>query len=191
MGRSKALLPAGVDGPTFVRRLTDVLRSGGITDILVVGRPEDTDLREEVAALGVDVRFVENQHADDGQLSSIVAAVNVVDHPGVLGLLVVPVDQPVIGPATVAALLGAFRLRRPPIARATYQGRNGHPVIFAPAVFGELRRAAREVGAREVLRAHADTILNVEVPDEGVLIDVDDPDEYARIFGSVPPDSSA
>jgi CTP:molybdopterin cytidylyltransferase MocA len=64
-------------------------------------------------------------------------------------------------------------------------------VIFAPAVFGELRRAAREVGAREVLRAHAGTILNVEVPDEGVLIDVDDPDEYARIFGSLPPDVSA
>jgi molybdenum cofactor cytidylyltransferase len=183
MGRSKALLPAGAGGPTFVRRLADALRAGGIIDVLVVGRPEDSGLRAEVSALGEDVRFVENRHAEDGQISSIVAAVNVADHPGVHGLLAVPVDQPLITPASVATLLAAYLQTRPPIARATFRGRHGHPVVFGPAVFGELRRADRHVGARMVLRAHAGAILDVEVPDEGVVIDVDNPDDYTRVFG--------
>lgn len=186
MGRSKALLPAGANGPTFVRQLTEVLRHAGVTDVLIVGRPDDSELREEVAAFGVGVRFIENHHADEGQISSIVAAVDVVDHPGVLGLLVLPVDQPFVTSATVATVLEAFRHMRPPIARATYQGRHGHPVVFAPSLFGELRRADRAFGARMVLRAHADAILNVEVEDEGVVIDLDDPDDYARAFGTRP-----
>jgi CTP:molybdopterin cytidylyltransferase MocA len=98
----------------------------------------------------------------------------------------VPVDQPLIASATIVALLDAFQRARPPIARATFQGRHGHPVVFGPAVFAELRRADREVGARVVLRAHADAILDVEVSDQGVVIDVDDPDDYARVFGSPP-----
>src|SRR5262245_1202789 len=87
MGRSKALLPVGSNGPAFVRQLADRLREGGITDVLIVGRPEDASLREEAGRLGDDVRFIENHRADDGQISSIVAAVNAVDHPGVQGLL--------------------------------------------------------------------------------------------------------
>jgi CTP:molybdopterin cytidylyltransferase MocA len=188
MGRSKALLPAGPNGPTFVRHLADALRSGGITDVLIVGRPEDAALRAEVATLGDDVRFIENHEADDGQISSIVAAVNVVDRPGVQGLLAVPVDQPLVTSATVSALLEGYAHARPPIARATFGGRHGHPVVFGPAVFGELRRADRHVGARMVVHAHADAILDVDVPDEGVVTDVDDPEEYARVFGVPLPD---
>jgi molybdenum cofactor cytidylyltransferase len=183
MGRSKALLPAGDGGPTFVRRLAETLRQGGINDLLVVGRPEDAALRAEVEGLGAALRYIENHRAEDGQISSIVAAVNVVDHPGVQGLLVVPVDQPLVTALTVATLLEAFIRGRPPIARATHGGRHGHPVVFAPAVFNELRHADRSLGARAVLRAHAGAILDVEVPDEGVLVDVDDPDDYARVFG--------
>ena len=183
MGRSKALLPAGAGGPTFVKRLADALREGGITDILVVGRPDDGPLRDEVATLGADVRYVENRRSHEGQISSIVAAVNAVDRPGVQGLLVVPVDQPLVTSATVAQLLEAFARLRPPIARAAYQGRHGHPVVFGPGVFGEIRRADPALGARSVVRAHGTDVLDVDVPDEAVLIDVDDPEAYARVFG--------
>ena len=184
MGRSKALLPAG--GSTFVRRLTGVLRDGGIDDVLIVGRPQDVALRAEVDAAGPGVRYVENLRAWEGQISSIVAALNAVDHPGVRGLLVVPVDQPLLQPATVAALLEAFSHGQSPVARATYQGRHGHPVVFAASVFAELRNADPAIGARAVLRAHREAILDVEVPDEGAVIDVDDPATYERLFGSSP-----
>jgi len=183
MGRSKALLPAGPAGPSFVRTLAGALREGGIIDVLVVGRPDDEALRAEVCGLGAGVRFVENHQAERGQLSSIVAAVNAVDHPGVQGLLVIPVDQPLVAAATIAAVLAAFARQQPALARATYDGRNGHPVVFAPALFAELRRADPSLGARVVVRAHAADGIQVEVPDRHVLTDIDDPEAYFRVFG--------
>lgn len=183
MGRSKALLPVGSTGSTFVRALTEALRDGGIADVLVVGRPDDEPLRGEVAGLGTAVRYVENHRAERGQIASIVAAIDAIDHPGVEGLLVVPVDLPLVAAPTVAALLAAFERTRPPLARATYQGRNGHPVIFGPALFAELRQVDPSLGARAVVRAHAAECVQVDVPDPGVLVDIDDPDAYQRVFG--------
>jgi CTP:molybdopterin cytidylyltransferase MocA len=185
MGQSKALLRASGDR-TFVAHAAEVLRDGGVAGILVVGRPEDDALRAEAATLGPDVRYVENLRADEGQLTSVIAAVDLVDRPEVQGLLVVPVDQPLLTAATVSTVLQAFSRVRPPIARASVRGRHGHPVLFARTLFRELRQADPGVGARLVLRAHADAVLDVEVPDEGAILDVDDPDTYKRLFGRQP-----
>ena len=188
MGRSKALLPAGPGGPSFVRTLTTALQRGGIDDVLVIGRPDDLPLQAEVSTLGVGVRFVENHHAERGQISSIVAAVDAVDHPGVEGLLVIPVDQPLIDSATVAALLSAFARARPAVVRPTHQGRHGHPVVFAATLFDALRQADPSQGARGVVRAHAAEAVDVDVLDGNVLADIDDPEAYQRIFGVLPPE---
>jgi len=182
MGRSKALLPVP-DGRTFVRCLSEALWSGGVAEVLVAGRPEDTALRTEVARLDLPVRFVENGDADRGPLMSILAGLLLADHPGVHGLLVTPVDLPLVTAATVSALLARFHSTKAPIVRAVHGGAHGHPVVFSRAVFGELRGADPALGAKAVVRAHADTLVNLEVPDPGVLTDIDTPDEYERVFG--------
>ncbi len=179
-------MPAGPGGQTFVSRLAAVLAAGGIDDVLIVGRPDDLALRAAAMELG-SVRYVSNPRADDGQISSILAALDVVDRPGVEGLLVLPVDQPLVTAPTIAAVLAGFRRVRPPVARATHGGAHGHPVVFARRVFEDLRRLGPGAGARAVVRASGASVLDVEVPDEGVLIDIDDPEEYARVFGGLPP----
>jgi molybdenum cofactor cytidylyltransferase len=185
MGRSKALLRAGLDGPTFVETSVTTLRDAGLDDLLVVGRVEDEPLRSAVGALD-GVRFADNRHAAEGQISSIVTAINVIDHPGVRGLLVLPVDQPLVRPSTVAELVARFSESRALIARACYTGRAGHPAIFDRRVFDELRQADRSLGAKAVLQRHRASILEVDTDDEGVVIDIDDPDTYQRIFGVLP-----
>ena len=184
MGRPKPLLFVGPEGPTFVRRLVASLAEGGVADALVVGRPEDDGLIAELAAcagLGLPVRFVPNPDADRGQLSSVLAGLNAADHPGVRGLLVTPVDAPLVRPSTIFTILQAFDSTHAAIVRATYRGQHGHPVIFSRAVFDELRRADPAIGAKAVVRAHAHEVLNVDVEDGGVVQDVDDPDDYARL----------
>ena len=182
MGRPKALLPAEPGGPTFVRKIVHTLLEGGVIDALVVGRPEDEPLQREIDAIGAHVRFVVNAHADSGQLSSVLAGLNAADKPGIEGVLVTPVDVPLIRAETVRTLLTAFSSQRAPIARATHGGRHGHPVIFARAVFDELRRADPALGAKAVVRAHAQDVANVEVDDPGVLHDIDRPEDYQRLF---------
>lgn len=183
MGRPKAWLLCGPEGEPFVRRLTGSLLEGGAETVLLVGRPEDERLRSEAEVGGPRVRFVANRGADTGQISSVLAALEVADRPGVRGLLVVPVDQPLIQAETIARLIAAFTSTGAPIARAVHRGRHGHPVIFGRPTFAELRRADRAVGAKAVVRAHALDLLDVEVEDPGVVEDIDTPADYERIFG--------
>jgi molybdenum cofactor cytidylyltransferase len=183
-GRSKALLPVDQGGPPFVSRLVNLFRTAGVSEVLVVGRDNDAALREVVH--GVSARFVVNADADRGQLSSLVAALDVIDARSVQGVIVMPVDIPLIQAATIASVRDAFLRGTSPIARATYQGRHGHPVVFGSAVFEELRRADPNAGAKTVVHAHADEILNVEVEDRAVLQDVDTPRDYRELFGRDP-----
>ena len=185
MGRPKALLTLPPDGVTFLGRLVRSLIDGGVTDVLSVARPDDHDLGFEIdrlAAAGSPVRLVVNPAADRGQLSSVVCGINAADRPGVHGVMIAPVDAPLVTPDTVRRLLTAFAERRAPVVRATYRGRHGHPVIFSRHVFDSLRRADPAIGAKAVVHAHADDRMDVELDDPGVIMDVDNPEDYARIL---------
>jgi molybdenum cofactor cytidylyltransferase len=186
MGRAKALLPCGPGGESFVRQLARALCDGGVRQVLIVGRPDDEALRDEVVAMPLSARFVENPGADAGQLSSVLAGLDAADVPGTRGLLVTPVDAPLVTAATVATLLAMFSSTGAPIVRAVYRGRHGHPVLFSRDVFESLRRADPAVGAKAVLRAHALAIVNVDVDDPGVVADVDTPEDYRALFGREP-----
>lgn len=184
MGRPKALLPCPGDHGSFVTHIVSALYGGGVEEVIVVGRPTDENLRTEVEGLQRPPRFVPNPDADRGQLSSVLAGLNAVDRPGVQGILVVPVDAPLVTSATVEALLATFRTTSSPIVRAVHRGAHGHPVIFSRAVFAELRRADPSVGAKAVTRAYEHAIANVDVDDPGVVQDIDTPEDYEKLFGA-------
>jgi len=178
MGKPKALLPISRGGPTFVRHLASTLLEGGVADVIVVGRPDDEPLRQEIDDIGL--RFVPNPDADSGQLSSVIAGLNAADRPGVAGLLVTPVDAPLVGAATVRQLLAAISNRHLPLVRATHNGRHGPPVVFARRVFDELRHADLSVGAKAIVQRYALEGIDLEVNDPGVLQDIDEPADYER-----------
>jgi len=182
MGQPKALLPCPPAGRTFVTQIIHVLREGGIDTIAVIGRVNDPDLRREVASAGLPVCYVENPSPELGQLSSILVGVAFAEARQSAGILVLPVDMPLIRPETVRTALGAFAAGDEPVLRATYQGRHGHPVIFGAAVFPALRNADPEVGARAVLHQDPSRVRNLEVDDPGVLRDFDWPTDYRGLF---------
>jgi len=184
MGTPKALLAAS---PTesFVARLLSTLRDGGIQNPVVVGRAGDEPLRAEVERHGGI--YVVNANAEEGgQLSSLLAALSACDRADLRGVMVVPVDAPLLSPATIAMLLAVFDATLAPVVRARYQGRNGHPVIFSRRVFDELRGADPATGAKSVVHGHHQTTLNVDVDDPGVVGDVDTPESYRATFGRDP-----
>jgi molybdenum cofactor cytidylyltransferase len=131
-------------------------------------------------------RFIENPAADAGQLSSVLAGLEAADAIGTSGLLVTPVDAPLVSAGTVTELLDVFGVTNAPVVRATHRGKHGHPVVFSRGVFDSLRRADPDIGAKAVLREHALAIVNVEVDDPGVVSDVDTLDDYRTLFGCEP-----
>ena len=186
MGFPKALLRCGPAGETFVERLARTVDRAGTDGVLVVGRPDDAALRAAVASLGPIARFVENPHAERGQLSSILAVIDEVERTGGEGVLVMPVDIPLVRVETIVAALDAFHATGAPIVRVTHGGHHGHPVIFGAPVFDELRTADISIGAKAVLRSNAGRVCNLEVDDPAVLRDVDTAADYRALFGRDP-----
>jgi molybdenum cofactor cytidylyltransferase len=181
MGRTKALLAADATGTSFVRRLARTLSEGGCEEVIVVTGGESEAILADLERSDLPVRAVVNSRWTDGQLSSLIAALDLIDRPGVRGAAVAVVDAPLVLPATVARLLEVHRRKGALIVRPERAGRHGHPVVFDRSLFGELRRADPRAGARAVLRAHADAIVDVPVDDTGAFDDVDTPEDYAKL----------
>src|SRR5262245_10289929 len=182
LGRPKALLPAG-DGRTFVARVLTTLADAAVDGAVVVARAEDEALATEVDRFAPFARTVVNANADRGQLSSLLTGLAAVDRPRVRAVLVTLVDVPLGSAATVRHLLAVARSAAAPIVRPSHHGRHGHPVIFARALFDELRAADPSAGAKAVVHRHREAVRDVDVEDAGCVEDVDTPADYERLFG--------
>jgi molybdenum cofactor cytidylyltransferase len=185
MGRTKALLPLGSSGETFLQRIVRVLRDGGADAVVVVIGGDGAAVRASLPRDDAQISAVENPRYEDGQLSSLLVGLAAVerrdDH--VEAVMMTLVDLPLISAATVRAVREAF-LANPgaPLVRPCRGGRYGHPVIFNRSIFGELRRADPSKGAKPVVHAHAAEEVNVDVDDEGAFIDIDTPEDYERFI---------
>jgi len=180
MGEPKPLLMLG--NRTFVRRILEAFRDGGVGFAVVVVPPGLSELTEEVARVGFG-QVVENPAPDAGQLSSLLVGLDAVERPDVTGVLVTLADVPLVSAATVRSVLDSATRTSAPIVRAVHRGRHGHPVLFKQSTFDALRRADPSLGAKAVVRTHQ--VEDVEVGDPGIVEDVDTPEDFARLRDSV------
>jgi molybdenum cofactor cytidylyltransferase len=181
MGSPKALLRVGPD--TFLYRVLRTLEAAGIDDVVVVTGAHDRAIRDAFAGqpLSAGVRIVFNPAHEQGQLASLVAGLDALapHHPD--AVLVALVDQPLVRAETIVALVEALHREPAAIVRPAYQGRHGHPVLFARETFDALRAAPLEEGARAVVHAWRDRVFHVPVDDAGVVDDIDTPADYIRV----------
>jgi molybdenum cofactor cytidylyltransferase len=206
MGSPKALLP--YRGHAFLEHLLDVTsataaafaaappsgtsqwKSPGIGIIRVVLGAHAERISD---ALALDPAIVvRNPHWEQGQLSSIQAAIRSLpngetggsaDDPAdgpTDGMILFLVDHPLISATLVNKLAAEFYRSGRPIVVPTLRGKRGHPVIFGAPLYGELLEAPADQGARAVLWAHAADVLEVPTDEEGVLLNLNDPDALRR-----------
>jgi molybdenum cofactor cytidylyltransferase len=182
MGRAKALLKCPDADDTFVARVVGVCREGGVPDVAVIVRPTDLHIRQELDRLRPPPAVIHNPTPELGQLTSLWCGIDHADASGAEGIVVLPVDMPLVRPASVASLIETAVRRDAFIARVVCRGRHGHPVYFSARAFGRLRAADPAIGARAVLHACAADVVDVPVEDPGVLRDIDRPEEYQQLF---------
>ena len=65
------------------------------------------------------------------------------------------------------------------IVQPVHGGQPGHPVRFPADLLPDLARLSGDSGGRDVVRANAARLLRLDVNDDGVLRDVDKPDDLA------------
>ena len=148
-----------------------MLRDGGCDPVIVVLGAGADAVRRDAALDGVVV--VDNGDWRRGMATSLRCGLGAAKDAGVAGLAVLLVDQPLIGPEAVrrvrAAWLGGAR-----VAVATYDGRQGHPVLLDRSVWPGVRATAvGDNGARAFLERQPQLVTRVACDGTGSPHDID------------------
>ena len=178
MGAPKALLDAG--GETFLAHAVRALLGGGCAGVIAVVGPDSDATADTARAAGAGILV--NPNAEAQQIDSLRIAIQAL-LPGTEALIETPVDFPRIDANVVRALISAFSEQSAPVVVPTYEGKHGHPTLFARSVWPELLADPLPEGARTVVHAHRGDLLEVPVETAGILFDVDTPEDYSRIVG--------
>jgi molybdenum cofactor cytidylyltransferase len=177
MGSPKALIP--YHGLTFVEHLLAATRLPRIGETRVVLGAGADVIRGQLPVK--ESQIVLNDAWESGPLSSIQAGLRSLPEDGVEAALICPVDHPLVTLRLIGAIVAAFDRSGKAIVLPTYLGRRGHPVLFASRLFAELMGAPLDVGARAVVRAHRGEIEEVPTEEEGVVLNLNDPEALARL----------
>jgi molybdenum cofactor cytidylyltransferase len=175
MGSPKALLP--YQGRPFLDHLLEITKHPKIGVRRVVLGPHAEAIARETKLSASEI--VINQEWEKGQLSSIHAALRNLPAE-VDGMMLCLIDHPLISVELVAELIQTFYVMRAPIVLPVYEAKRGHPVIFSACVFDELLSAPVDQGARSVVWAHANDLVEMPTTEEGCVLNLNDPDTLAR-----------
>ena len=178
MGQLKQLMPFGQS--TIVEQAVDNLVGSAVDEVIVVVGYKAEDVIKAIAAK--PIKLVINPDYEQGMSTSIIAGLNLV-HSGVQGVMLALGDQPLVDSQTINRLIDEFRDHDKGIAIPTYQGKRGHPIIFAIKYKEELLELKGDVGGRQIIKDHPDDILEVAVSSESIIADFDTTGDYQSYVG--------
>jgi molybdenum cofactor cytidylyltransferase len=179
MGEVKQLLVLGERRMIEVS-LSNLLASRVDEVIIVLGFAAD-EIRPFVQGKE-RVQVVINPQFEAGMSNSIQCGLRAVD-PCCSGVLIALADQPFIPADVIDTLIERFTAGKKGIVLPVYHGQRGHPVILSRQYEPELLALSGDAGGRAIVRSHPDDVLEVEVNDKGVVMDIDQPEDYQKIQG--------
>jgi molybdenum cofactor cytidylyltransferase len=174
-GQHKLL--ADFKGQALVLRSLDSLAN--CDRVIAVIRNNDIDLQHILQAAGIQT--VINKDAGQGIGSSIACGIRASRHSD--GWCILPADMPNIARETVDQVANALR-KGAHIAAPYFEGSRGHPVGFSHTFAEQLMMLEGDVGARNILLQHSETLLHIETDDSGILLDIDTPGDLAKAGGA-------
>jgi molybdenum cofactor cytidylyltransferase len=175
MQQFKPLLP--LNGATVIGTIIKTFRDAGIEEIVVVAGHNADRLSHGVADLGVRVVF--NAKYAEGMYSSVFAGVSALPS-GVAASLIMPADMPLVRSRTVTALCNAFSRTGASVVYPVFEGRRGHPTLISSRWFSAILSGDGAGGLRALLAEQGKDAHEEKVPDEGILLGLDTPADYAR-----------
>jgi molybdenum cofactor cytidylyltransferase len=184
MGTAKQLLLLG-SRTVLGQTLTNVRNSGLNEIVLVLGSSAESIRQQLPDSVLEDARIVTNEAYEQGMASSLRAGISAV-RAQAQAALVILADQPFIRAETLDRIVEEYYRTHAPIVIPTHQGLRGNPVLLDRSVFHEVMALEGDIGCRAIFGSHLDEIVKVEVGDPGILLDIDNRDDYEQLrhFGS-------
>ncbi|NTU48162.1 MAG: NTP transferase domain-containing protein [Syntrophobacteraceae bacterium] len=176
IGALKPLLALGES--TLVEQAFQGFIQAGIRDIHVVVGHRHEEITPVLDRQGIS--WVLNPDHESGMLSSILAGVRNLP-PHVDAFFLLPADNPLIKPRTIEALLNARQERGSWVTYPRFLGKRGHPPLIARTCIPETLSPDYEGGLRAFLKHYEDHASDVDVVDQGILLDCNTGDDYTAL----------
>ena len=179
LGEPKQLLP--YQGTTLLEWVVgQARRAEGINEVVVVlGRAAD-EVRKRVDFGGATV--IDNPVFGEGCASSYRAGIGAIDAKSD-AIMILLGDQPGVGPEIIDRVAEVFRQGSNQIVLASYQGRKGHPMLFARPLFDKLVELHGDKAAWKLVDANPD-LLGLAELDIPYPQDINTPEDVARLTGA-------
>lgn len=178
-GRPKLLEPLpAYQGRPMVSVVVDTVLTVGFHQVIVVVGSHAREVTEALAGRPVDI--VVNSRWSQGLSTSLHAGLDHVD-PRSEAALFVLADQPAITPHVIRSLVEAYQATGALIVVPTYRGRLGNPRLFSRRTFDDLRQVTGDEGGRSVLKSGRFEVVQVEVDQDAILVDVDQPEDLHHL----------
>lgn len=165
-------------GSAMITQVARTLKRSAVQRVLAV-----TGFEHERVSTALTEAQCEHHHNPkyaSGMASSLVAGLSqLTDCDAVIVCLG---DMPHVSPASLDALIAAYQDHEDKLIFVpVYQGQRGNPVLFTQAFFDTLLSLEGDIGARRLLREYPDQVLEVDVPDKGILQDYDTEVELSQL----------
>lgn len=170
---NKLLLPLG--RRSLLEHVVVAALSTHPYEVIVVTGPQREQV--ETALRDHPVRFVHNPEYDEGMAASLRTGIRAASSRTV-GFAILLGDLPFIRSSTIEHLCTCLAPGR--IVLPRFEGRQGHPVVFAARYRADLLSLSGDVGARRVILSHPEAALIVDTDDPGILFDIDTMADYRK-----------
>ena len=183
MGSNKLL--ADLNGKPLLRHSVEALKASSVHDIIVVTGNEPE--RIQSALVPLEVTLVHNANFAEGLSTSLKRGLAAVSAEAD-AVLVCLGDMPLVDAQTIDRLVAAFNVaEHRTICVPTFEGKRGNPVLWGRQHFIAIDEIEGDQGARLLLDALSDEVVEIEVKTQAVLVDVDTPQALADIRSALIP----
>ena len=176
MGAFKPLLPLG--NGTIIRQAVTNFQQAGIEEVYIVLGNRASDIIPHIDDM--DVSWVVNEDFQAEMFTSVQIGVDQLS-PDIKAFFLLPVDVPLIRPQTFLALINASAEQPDSIIHPVFAGTRGHPPLIPQKYMQALLAYRGGGGLRGFLDQFEQYSLEVPVYDQGILMDIDTPDQYEGI----------
>ncbi|MBL8587980.1 MAG: nucleotidyltransferase family protein [Methylobacteriaceae bacterium] len=170
-GGDSTKLVADWKGEPMVRRAARAALASRARPAIVVTGADSAAVRAALA--GLDLVLVDNPRFAEGIATSLAAGLAAVPHSAD-GAVVLLGDMPEVGAALIDNLIAAFAAA--PQAKAVVPvvaGERGNPALLARALFDPARALQGDAGARRLIAAAGDDVVELCVNEHGARLDID------------------
>ena len=177
LGRPKQLL--AYNGQTLLRYSLQVALDSYAQPVIAVLGSDADKMKKETNDPGVQV--VVNTEWQEGMASSIRCGIKAVTEtsPTVKGVIIMVCDQPFVTFRLLNELITAHQKTGKPIVACGYENTFGPPVLFHQSLFNELLQLKGDIGARGIIKQHANEVEVVPFPDGAY--DIDTEADYEKV----------